>query len=246
MDEDFAPQSCATGEAGICAAGTTSCEGGAELCVQALQPELEICNDGLDNDCDGDTDLDDTGSCAPQAVTVAVAAGSDDAEERISSGGSVSLASSSLELVEDGDRHQAVGLRFVGLAVPRGATIVGARVQFTADEVDTASASLLIEGEASDDAVTFARVDEDVTSRPRTSSSVAWSPDDWTSSQAAGADQRTPELTAIVQEIVDRPGWSSGNALVLVITGSGTRTARSYDGTPSRAAVLEVEYLAAP
>ena len=76
--------------------------------------------------------------------------------------------------------------------------------------------------------------------------SVAWSPDDWTSSQAAGADQRTPELTTLVQEIVDRPGWSSGNALVLVITGSGTRTARSYDGTPSRAAVLEVEYLAAP
>jgi hypothetical protein len=86
-------------------------------------------------------------------------------------------------------------------------------------------------------------VDGDVTSRPRTQQAVVWFPPKWTSSQASGPDQRTPELTEVVQEIVDRPGWSAGNALVFVISGSGTRTARSYDGTADRAATLEVEYL---
>jgi hypothetical protein len=85
-------------------------------------------------------------------------------------------------------------------------------------------------------------VDGNVTARPRTSQAVGWNPPAWTSTRAAGPDQRTPELMAIVQEIVDRPGWSAGNAIAFVVSGSGHRAAESYDGSPSRAAVLEVEY----
>jgi hypothetical protein len=72
---------------------------------------------------------------------------------------------------------------------------------------------------------------------------VGWSPPAWTDVGAADADQRTPELTAIVQEIVERPGWTAGNAMVFVISGSGHRTAEAYDGVPDRVAVLEVEYV---
>jgi hypothetical protein len=50
-------------------------------------------------------------------VNVAVAASSDDAEER---GTSVDLASSDLELVTDGTVVQTLGLRFPAVAVPRG------------------------------------------------------------------------------------------------------------------------------
>jgi hypothetical protein len=71
---------------------------------------------------------------------------------------------------------------------------------------------------------------------------VAWSPPDWTSVGAAGAAERTPDLSALLQEIVDRPGWAPGNALVLVVTGTGTRTAESFDGAPAAAPVLRVEY----
>jgi hypothetical protein len=136
-----------------------------------------------------------------------------------------------------------VGLRFRNVELPRGAEILSARVHFTADDVDSGTARLTIEGEASDDADAFDRVDGDVTSRPRTTSSVLWKPAAWTSSGASKAAQRTRDLSELVQEIVDRPGWSPGNALVFIITGDGTRTARSYDGTPDRAAVLEMEYL---
>ena len=242
VDEEFDSQSCLTGYAGICAAGTTRCEDGTERCEADLLPQVEVCDDGLDNDCDGAADLADAISCTVLSLRVPVIAGDDDAEERIGSGGSVSLGSRSLQLADDGT-SQVVGLRFRDVDLPEGATILGARVQFTADDIDGAATSLAVEGEASDDAAAFVRVDGDVTSRPRTSQTVLWEPPPWTSSQASGADQRTPELTALVQEIVDRPGWSAGNALVFVISGSGTRTARSYDGTPDRAAILEVEYL---
>jgi hypothetical protein len=46
----------------------------------------------------------------------------------------------------------------------------------------------------------------------------------------------------VIQEIVDRPGWSSDNAMVLIITGTGERVAESYDGNSSGAPLLHVEY----
>ena len=123
------------------------------------------------------------------------------------------------------------------------ATIVGARIQFTADETSSVATGLKIEAEASDDAPSFVRADRNVTSRPRTNGSIAWAPPPWTKTGASGPDQRTPELTGLLQEIVDRAAWSSGNSMAFVITGSGLRTAEAYDGDRDAAAVLDVEYL---
>lgn len=135
-----------------------------------------------------------------------------------------------------------MGVRFRNVDLPPGATITSARIQFTSDAISSAPTSLTFEGEASDDAPAFVRADGNLTARPRTSQAVGWNPTAWASTNASGPDQRTPELMAIVQEIVDRPGWSAGNAIAFVISGSGHRAAESHDGAPSRAPVLEVEY----
>jgi hypothetical protein len=79
-----------------------------------------------------------------------VVASADDAEE--SSSGSVSLTSGDLELMIDGTPHHAVGLRFTALAIPQGATVTSAYVQFVADEAQSEATSLTIRGEAVDDA----------------------------------------------------------------------------------------------
>lgn len=51
---------CDTGMVGICSAGTKTCDGGLwGDCVQDVEPSPEICEDGLDNNCDGLTDEED-------------------------------------------------------------------------------------------------------------------------------------------------------------------------------------------
>jgi hypothetical protein len=168
-----------------------------------------------------------------------VAAGSDDAEEKAS--GSMSLTSSDLELVTDSS-VQKVGIRFNALALPRGATILGAYLQFQADKSNLDATALTILGQAADNPGTFLTTKRDVSSRPRTSASVPWAPPPWLLVGEAAAPQRTPDLSAIVQEIVNRAGWSSGQSMAFIITGTGKRTASSFEAGAAKAVKLHIEY----
>ena len=67
---------------------------------------------------------------------------------------------------------------------------------------------------------------------------VSWAVSSWPTEKVAGPDQRTPALSAVIQEIVDRPGWESGNGLVLIVMGSGYRQADTYDGDRQKAPLL--------
>jgi PKD repeat protein len=176
----------------------------------------------------------DTPPAADVTVETQIVASTDDAEEKRS--GSMELTSSDLDLGE-----RTVGLRFP-LDVPPGATIVTAYVQFTVEEPTTLVGALTIAGQASDDALTFTSTSRNITGRPRTGATVAWTPGAWTTVDAAGPVQQTPDLAAIVQEVVDRPGWIRGKGLVFIFTGSGGRSARSYDGKQTTAPLLHVEY----
>ena len=169
------------------------------------------------------------GGLPPGTIEKTVAIGSDDAEERQSSGTMIRFGGD-LELVDDGSKEQKVGTRFTGLLIPDGATITAAYVQFQADETDSGNASITINGEASDNAGTFTSTPFDISARPLTNASVAWSPPAWTSLGEAGLDQRTSDLSAIIQEIVNRPGWTSGNSIVLIFDGTGQRTAEAFEG----------------
>ncbi len=176
-----------------------------------------------------------------QTVEVRVASGNDDAEEEVSSG-DMYRTSSDLELVDEDSTPQLVGMRFTGLTIPQGATITAAYIQFTVDETDSGTTSLTIRGQDADDAASFSWWSYDISSRATTSASASWSPAAWNSVGEAGSDQRTPDLSAIIQEIVDRGGWSSGNDLAIIVSGTGERTAESYNGSSSNAPLLHVEY----
>jgi hypothetical protein len=180
------------------------------------------------------------------ALSIQVASGSDDAEE--SDSGSVATSSSDLEFAYD-KRPQQVGIRFVGVDIPKDAAIVSAYVQFQVDEVPNPSspADLTIWGQATGDAAQFTTASGSISSRTRTAASVPWSPAEWSTVGQAGPLQQTEDIAPIIQEIVRHQDWGAGQALALIITGNTTsnadsRIAESYDGSASGAPVLHVEY----
>ncbi|MDH3453136.1 MAG: hypothetical protein OEN20_12025, partial [Gammaproteobacteria bacterium] len=175
-----------------------------------------------------------------QVLEVRVSAGSDDAEE--SPNGSMYLGSSDLEFVVVGGTEQTIGMRFNAVQVPQGATIVNAYIQFQVDETSSVFTSLAIQGEATDNALTFSSAGFNISSRNRTGALVGWDPLPWTDVGTAGIDQQTPDLSTIIQEIVSRPGWTSGNSLAIIVTGTGERIAESFNGVPAAAPLLRVEY----
>ena len=179
-----------------------------------------------------------TASAAPTVVEVQVVTGSDDAEENAN--GDVSLTSSDLELIQEGS-PQVVGIRFAGIPVLPGQLITSAYLQFTADEDDAGPADLVIHGQAAVNPQTFSSGDHGISSRPVTSSSATWSPPAWTNVGDAGPGQRTGDLSAVVQELVNQSGWAPGNAMAFIITGSGVRTAESFNGGEESAPVLHNE-----
>lgn len=180
------------------------------------------------------------GAASAVTVEVRITADSDDAEE--SSSGAVTILSSDLELVTDGSDVQVVGVRFPGVAVPPGAFIEQAWVQFQTDEVSTGTASLTVQGETTPQPPTFTMTTNNVSLRPRTAASVLWSPPAWNTVGEQGPNQRTPSLAAVVQEIVGAATWADGNPIVLIFTGSGRRTAEAHDGDAAAAPLLHVEY----
>lgn len=184
----------------------------------------------------------------PVQVISQVNASSDDAEEQGANGsspGTMDLSSSDLELVRDGnDGDQWVGMRFTGIAIPQGATIGNAYIQYTVDEDDTLTGDKYYYAEDVDNATTFTSGGFNISSRPRLADSVLWTNIPvWPVVGAAGADQQSPDLTSLVQGIVNRPGWASGNALNILVNGTGERVAESYDGSAVAAPQLIINYI---
>ena len=162
----------------------------------------------------------------------------DDAEE--SGSGSVDLGSSDLELVEDSGT-QLVGLRFNDLRLIRGTKIRGAHIQFTCDETSDDPTSLIISAQDADNAARFSDDQHDLSSRTLTQKQVAWNPAEWSKSGQAGDAQRTPDLAALVQSVIDRPDWRPGNSLAFLISGTGKRVANASSGNKEGAARLVIK-----
>jgi hypothetical protein len=182
-----------------------------------------------------------TGASAPVEFRVRIASDDDDAEENLASA-ALDLTSSDLELIETGSKQQLVGMRFLGIPVPAGAHIAQAYVQFTVDETGSDPTSLVLRAELAANAAPFGNGAGLPSARTQTAASSAWDPAAWTSVGAAGAAQRTPDLAALIQEVVDQPGWSPGNALVLLVSGSGKRVAEAHDGVAAAAPELVLVY----
>jgi hypothetical protein len=178
-----------------------------------------------------------------QVIDIRVSHGDDDAKEKVSTG-EVDLTHADLEMTR-GDDDQVIGLRFLNIPIPSGAVITHAHLVFkaTGAENDESDATdLVIRAEDSDDADRFTADNRDITDRPVTNSFVNWHVPPWNTRST----YETPDLTSLVQEIIGREGWAWGHDMAFVITGSGQRTADSFDGSSEDSPLLHIEYTETP
>ena len=107
------------------------------------------------------------------------------------------------------------GFRFQNVPLSDADEIQKAWVEFTVDGRYDNELQVRFLGEDADNAVTFSESDKPI-DRHLTQASVEWrvpSSDVWT----MGEKRQSPDLTAIIREIVNRPGWKHGNALSIVV-----------------------------
>jgi hypothetical protein len=187
-----------------------------------------------------------------ETVTFNILTGDDDVEE--AQDGRLYTDSSDLEMVYDSFNnlfYQTIGLRFGNIKIPKGATITNAYLQFTCDEVNTAATSLSIAIEDTNDASEYVEaVSYGVSSRTYLPQTVAWAPTAWSTVDQSNTNQRTPDIATLIQNIVAKPDWQTGNSLGIKITGTGTsltntaakRVADAFEGGTTKAPKLVVSY----
>ena len=177
-------------------------------------------------------------------INRAVNSSSDDAEQDINSG-TMNLTSTDMERLQDGSEDQIVGMRFTNISIPAGATVTNAFIQFVADNEDlTGTVNMQIRCQDVDDAGTFTSTNFDISNRVTTTAVVNWSPPGWPL-DANGVNQQTPDLSSIINEVISRPGWISGNDIVVIISGpsdSDKREAETFDSSASEAPAIQITY----
>ncbi len=182
-------------------------------------------------------------------LTIPVSDGFDDVEENVI--GQLYVDSSDLELVYDSTNllsFQKVGIRFQNIAIPKGAVINSAHIQFYADESNRKSAELEFSLHDSDDSPRFTDRDN-VSGRGVVPNKIRWKPEPWTEGQSDHR-QKTPDLKGMVQQVVNRAGWNPGNSMSFIIRGKGKsswrtkykRVAGAYESGAHKAAKLLVSY----
>lgn len=199
--------------------------------------------------CDGNTvsaaDSEEEEELVLQNLSRRISDGDDDAEEDVGdTPGPVTVNSADLEMVYDAglfNADQTIGMRFTNIDIPQGAIIQSATITFEAYRSSSGAADLRFHAHNTDNAPAFSRNGFDISSRAKTAASV-----DWNNIPAWSKNKSyvSPDLSGVVQEVVNRSGWSSGNNFAVIVTGSGGRDAYSYDGSPSRAPLLEIAYWA--
>jgi hypothetical protein len=109
------------------------------------------------------------------------------------------------------------GLRFQNAAIPVNAQIDSAFLVVCSHEAKSAEdvAKITIVAEATDNAQTFS-MDQLITDRPQTTASVLWEvAEEW----GLWTYHRSTNIASVIQEVVDRDGWQSGNAIGLILKG---------------------------
>ncbi|MBO3276762.1 PilC/PilY family type IV pilus protein [Pseudomonas schmalbachii] len=140
--------------------------------------------------------------------------------------------------------NRTTGLRFQNVAIPKGAIITSARIDFVPAASDDRPVTFSVTAQDSSDTAAFTGTAADFTGRAKTANSSTWTPAEWrTTSPQVYVEG--PTVTALVQTVVNNTDWCGNNSMAFFITptaGSGNRTAFSVDAAKDLQPVLNVKY----
>ncbi len=137
------------------------------------------------------------------------------------------------------------GIRFTNVTIPSGATITSARVSLYSSQSQWITVSFSIAAEAAINSAAFSSTSK-MSQRTLTSmkvqhsDNVQWNANTWYS---------LDEIAPVIQEVVNQPGWQSGNSLSIIMKGTGSAYARkivsSFNDSAANAPKLTITYDAA-
>lgn len=137
--------------------------------------------------------------------------------------------------------HRNVWLRFPNVTIPKGAIIHSAHITFKA-AASNSSSTVKFDVYFNDENDAIAPTTYSAANaKTKTDATVNWNVGNWSSGQL----YTSPDLKAMVQEVVDRSGWADGNAMMALLIdtlSADYRQAVAYDTDPATAALLEVVY----
>lgn len=143
-----------------------------------------------------------------------------------------------------GDTTTRTFLRFDDVTIPAGSTVTAATLTLRSDHAETGAVRARFACEDADDPAAPTTASDLMARSLTTARSPRWTltAADWN----AGGLKVTTDFAAAVQEVVDRPGWASANALMVVALDDASTSpyanAISYESDPTEAALLTVTY----
>jgi hypothetical protein len=135
-------------------------------------------------------------------------------------------------------------IRFPNIDIPRTAQIISAKITFNAHSTDIGTTcNAIIAGEAADNPSAPANYN-DCDMMSLTTEQTKW---DNVSATTINANYDSPDISPIIQEIIDRDGWEETNAIVLVIKDNSSdagacRYFHTIDESAAVAATLSITY----
>ena len=119
------------------------------------------------------------------------------------------------------------GLRFTGVTIPAGAIVSEAHLEVTASGTQWNAMAFELAAEAAVNSAAFSASSTPsqrtlLTPRVQHSSNVQWT---------SGTRYSLESITALVQAVIDQPGWASGQALSVIVRGTAGAWARKFIGS---------------
>ncbi len=184
-------------------------------------------------------------------LNLQVGAAADDVTHRTTTSHFFSATGTSLLIGNYNGSIKGYGMsaRFTSVTIGQGDTIDLATMTFTTALGDSGEVCKAVIDAEDEDTGTAPTTDADWDNETKTTAAVAWDPiPAW---PTVDAEHVTPEIKTVIQELVDRGSWASGNAMNLFLhdealgsDASSRRWVVAYESNSAKAAKLDITFTA--